>query len=154
MAKRTALATLGLALALLASGLSSRLHAGPGGADRPFSGHAEGVVTGVSPAGALIIEYTGTALHLGKFTRVEHVFIDGPDLVGTIDFTAANGDQLRIRFTGTFTSPTTAEGIYTVAGGTGRFAGATGTADFDATVAVTPDGVTHVAANFDGTLSY
>ena len=154
MGKRTAVVTLGLALALLAFGLSSRLHAGAGGANRPFAGHGEGVVTGVSPAGALVIESTGTATHLGKFTRTEHVFINGLNISGTIVFTAANGDQLWTTFAGGFTSPTTAEGTYAFVGGTGRFAGATGTADFDATTAVTPDGVTHVTVTFDGEVSY
>jgi hypothetical protein len=100
------------------------------------------------------VESAGTASHLGKFTRTEHVFIDGFDISGTIVFTAANGDQLRATFEGGFTSPTTAEGTYAFVGGTGRFEHATGTADFAATTAVTPDGVTHVAVTFDGELSY
>jgi hypothetical protein len=65
-------------------------------------------------------------------------------------FTAANGDELRLDFEGAFTSPTTAEGTYTLTGGTGRFRGATGGATFEA---FTPDGV-HVAATFEGTIRY
>src|SRR5262245_32513227 len=100
MGKRTAVATLGLVLALLALGLSSRLHAGPGGSNRPFKGTAEGQVTGISPEGALIVEATGTATHLGKFTRTEYVFVDGFDISGTIVFTAASGDELCVTFVG------------------------------------------------------
>jgi len=154
MGKRTAVATLGFALALLAFGLSSQLYAAPGGTNRAFKGDAEGAVTGVSPEGALIIESTGTATHLGKFTRTEYIFVDGFDISGMIVFTAANDDQFWVTFAGGFTSPTTAEGTYTFVGGTGRFAGATGTADFEATTATTPDGVTHAAITFDGTISY
>ncbi len=154
MGKRTAVATLGLALALLAFGLSSQLHAGPGGANRPFKGHAEGEVTGVSPEGALIVESTGTATHLGKFRRTEYVFVDGLNISGLKVFTAANGDQLLATFAGEFTSPTTAEGTYTFVGGTGRFEDATGTAGFEVTAATTPDGVIHVAVTFKGKISY
>ena len=51
--------------------------------------------------------------------------------VGTFEFTAANGDTLRASFTGLGT-PTATPGIAsivetaTITGGTGRFAGATG----------------------------
>jgi hypothetical protein len=153
MGTRFTIAALGLALALLSSGLSSRLHAAPGGTDRPIEGSGEGQVTGVSPEGALIAESAGTATHLGKFTRTESVFVDGFAISGTIVFTAANGDELRATFAGAFTSPTTAEGRYTFVGGTGRFEGATGAADFEATTETTPDGVTHLAVSFEGQIS-
>ena len=154
MRKRTAVAAFGLALALLALGLPSPLRAGAGGSSRPFRGDAEGVVTGVSQAGALVVQAAGTATHLGAFTRTEYVFVNGFNISGTIIFTAANGDQLWVAFAGAFTSPTTAQGTYTFTGGTGRFAGATGSAAFAATTGTTPDGVTHVAATFTGNISY
>lgn len=118
---------------------------------RPFKGTATGQVTGVGPSGELVISYTGTATHLGKFTREERLFLN-PDgtFTGTIVFTAANGDELWLEFAGGFISPTTAEGSYTFTGGTGRFAGATGTAGFEA---YTPDGL-HVTASFEGSISY
>ena len=124
------------------------LHAGP---DRPFQGAAAGMVAGVIPPNGLVIEATGTATHLGRFTREELLFL-GPDgsLAGTIVFTAANGDELWADVDGGFISPTTAVGTYTFTGGTGRFRGATGGAVFEA---VTPDGV-HVQAAFDGTIRY
>ena len=154
MGKRIGFAPLGLVLALILFGLSSQLYAARGGTNRPFKGGAEGAVTGISPDGALIVESTGTATHLGKYTRTEFIFVDGFDISGTILFTAANDDQLWATFEGAFTSPTTAEGTYTFFGGTGQFVGATGTADFEAATATTPDGVTHAAITFDGKISY
>jgi hypothetical protein len=154
MGKRSPVATLGLVLALVAFCLPSQLHAGPGGTTRPFKGDAEGEVTGVSSSGALIVESTGTATHLGKFTRTEYVFVDGFEISGMVVFTAANGDQLWADFMGEFTSPSTAEGTYSFIGGTGRFVDAAGTASFEATVATTRDGITHLAITFDGTIDY
>lgn len=115
------------------------------GDDRPFRGTATGQVTDVGASGELIITYTGTATHLGKFTREERLFLNADGtFTGTMVFTAANGDQLWVEFAGGFVSPTTAVGSYTFVGGTGRFWDATGTAGFEA---VTPDGLhgTHPA---------
>jgi hypothetical protein len=151
MWKRTSLAAAGFGLALLAFGLPSRLQADADGDDRPFKGHAAGTVTGVAPSGALVVESTGDATHLGKFTRTEYVDF-GPfgTISGTVVFTAANGDELWADFSGGFTSPTTAEGTYTFTGGSGRFSDATGTATFEAT---TPD-ASHIAVTFEGSISY
>ncbi|HUR53332.1 MAG TPA: hypothetical protein VMZ71_04340 [Gemmataceae bacterium] len=119
--------------------------------DRPFRGSAAGMVTGVAPPNELIIEYTGTATHLGRFTREEHLFLNADgSFTGTMVFTAANGDELWLDFEGAFSSATTAEGTYTFTGGTGRFSGATGGATFEA---YTPDGI-HVEARFEGTIRY
>jgi hypothetical protein len=151
MWKRTSLATTGLALALVALGPATHVRADEGGTDRPFQGVAAGSITGVTPDGAVVVESTGQATHLGNFTRTEYL-VFGPSgaISGTVVFTAANGDELTADFTGGFTSPTTLAGTYTFTGGTGRFSDATGTADFEA---VTPDGV-NVAIAFDGTISY
>jgi hypothetical protein len=118
---------------------------------RPFRGSAEGMVTGAVPPNELVIDYTGEATHLGRFTREEHLLLN-PDgsFTGTIVFTAANGDELWLDFEGAFTSPTDAAGTYTFTGGTGRFQNATGTATF---TAYTPDGV-NVTAEFEGTIRY
>ena len=75
----------------------------------------------------------GTATNLGRFTAVsvDVVNIATTEATGTLDFTAANGDQLRtttVSHEEAFTPPniSTVSGIATIVGGTGRFAGATG----------------------------
>ena len=151
MRKQNSLAMAGFGLAFLAFALPSQLQADAGGSNRPFKGHAAGMITGIAPSGALVVETTGKASHLGAFTRTENTFI-GPAgaISGSLVFTAANGDQLRADFSGGFTSPTTAEGTYTFTGGTGRFSGATGTAKFQAT---TPD-LVHLTVSFEGSITY
>jgi len=64
MSKRTSLAVAGLGLALLAFGPPTHLRADEGGTDLPFEGDAAGVVTGVAPSGAAVVESTGIATHL------------------------------------------------------------------------------------------
>ena len=78
--------------------------------------------------------YEGTATHLGSFTAefVDVVDIAAATGTGTIDFTAANGDRLRTTTAGGqdgFTPPniSSVRLLATITGGTGRFAGATGT---------------------------
>jgi hypothetical protein len=121
------------------------------GTGRPFKGRAEGRVVAQIPPNQLVINYTGRASHLGKFTRTENLFLN-PDgsFSGTIVFTAANGDELHLNLTGRFVSPTDAVGTYDFTGGIGRFSDATGKATFKAS---TPDGI-NVEAAFEGTISY
>lgn len=76
----------------------------------------------------------GTATHLGRFTAaiVDVVDIATATATGTMDFTAANGDLLRTTTAGGedgFTPPNigSVRTVATITGGTGRFAGATGT---------------------------
>jgi hypothetical protein len=77
-------------------------------------------------------EGTGTATHLGRYTEHIVMTINLPTLssTGTATFTAANGDTLLASVVGqaTRTSPTTLSIVedYTITGGTGRFADATG----------------------------
>ena len=79
----------------------------------------------------------------------------GPLITSTGTYTAANGDQLFTTFTGTGTLPVDGivsySGTETVTGGTGRFAGATGSYVREGTVNVaTSTGVFEIS----GTLSY
>jgi hypothetical protein len=114
---------------------------------RPFGGHDRVVDTFIAPTtcpeGALwryAATGTGVFLHLGKSAvEVTHcTFVDfasgtgtfGP---GTITMTAANGDELHLVHSGTFSLVMTPEGLtsafdmtWVVVGGTGRFAGAAG----------------------------
>ena len=124
----------GLALAtLVVLGLSGPVAAGE---KVPFKGRFEGDVTItplVPPFVSVLVEATGKATHLGKFTLdIPHVVNRAKGTaVGTYEFTTANGDTLTADFTGKAT-PTAKPGVLaivetaTITGGTGRFAGATG----------------------------
>jgi len=148
----------GLALALLAvAGLAGPASAGE---QMPFKGSLEGDVS-VTPLNPPLlgadVEATGNATHLGQFR------LDIPHLVnpafrtaaGCYEFTAANGDKVYAEFTG-LASPTAIPGVLyieetaTITGGTGRFAGATGSFTSERwydTVALTTVG------SFEGTIS-
>jgi hypothetical protein len=120
----------------------------------PFQGSAEGAIASVSPdPGGVVLTVLaeGNATQLGRFSREETILLNPATgtVTGLIVFTAANGDQLFSGVVGGFISPNTATGTYTFTGGTGRFANATGGADF---IISTPDGV-HFSVEFNGTLS-
>jgi hypothetical protein len=83
---------------------------------------------------SLLTEGTGNATHLGRFTvEIAHVVNTvARTLTGSYEFTAANGDTLIADVTGQF-GPTLENPrvllsveTATITGGTGRFAGATG----------------------------
>jgi hypothetical protein len=115
------------------------------------------VITGVEdlpPASRKITaSATGQATHLGRFTRTETLIVNLSEgtFTGTVEFTAANGDQLKADVAGHFTSPTgdRAEGTYVFTGGTGRFQNASGEAAFE----VAPDGM-EFDVTFNGTIQY
>ena len=100
----------------------------------PFKGRLEGTatITPGSPFLSVSIEGTGNATHLGRFTvEIPHVVnTTNRTSTGTYEFTAANGDTLTAGFTGqaTLTAPGVLSVVETatITGGTGRFAGATG----------------------------
>ena len=112
--------------------------AGPASAGEqlPFKGSFEGdvTVTPLAPPFVMVdVEATGNATQLGLFTLdIPHV-VNRADrtAVGTYEFTAANGDKVYATFTG-IAAPTATPGVLyieetaTITGGTGRFAGATG----------------------------
>jgi hypothetical protein len=112
--------------------------AGPATASEqvPFRGTLAGIAT-VTPLNppivAVRIEATGTATHLGRFALVAPHTVNQATLtaVGTYLITAANGDTITADLAGTATmvEPPNVISITetaTVTGGTGRFAGATG----------------------------
>ena len=84
------------------------------------------------------LEATGTASHLGRYTAVANFTViaaarpEDATAVGTVTLTAANGDVIRATDAGV-SAPTGTVGVvditetWTITGGTGRFAGATGT---------------------------
>ena len=125
----------------------------------PFKGRLEGTATitpGTPPFLSVLIEGTGNATHLGRFTvEIPHVVnAMNRTSAGTYEFTAANGDTLTAGFTGQ--STLTAPGVLsivetaTITGGTGRFADATGSF----TVERSFNQVTGVTTgSFEGTIS-
>jgi hypothetical protein len=112
--------------------------AGPvsAGEQIPFKGTLSGtaVVTPLNPPiVAVRIDATGTATHLGRFTLDAPHVVNAATLVGvgTYLITAANGDTITADLAGTavMVEPPNVIAITetaTVTGGTGRFAGATG----------------------------
>jgi hypothetical protein len=126
--------TASLALAVLAVlGLAGPVAAGE---QVPFKGTLEGDVT-VTPLDPpfvhVDVDATGNATQLGRFSlAIPHkVNLKTRTAIGSYEFTAANGDTLFAEFTGQAT-PTEIPGVLyieetaTITGGTGRFAGATG----------------------------
>lgn len=102
----------------------------------PFKGSLDGdvTVTPIDPPVVFVeIDGGGTANHLGKFSvYIPHIVDRGTRIgIGTYEFVAANGDTLVADFVGQ-SSMTELPGVLfieevaTITGGTGRFAGATG----------------------------
>jgi hypothetical protein len=125
------------------------------GASVPFKGRGNGEIIAQQPIGNMVMITAtgiGQSTHLGRFTRIENLLLDPNTgtFTGDVTFTAANGDHLTADITGGFTSQTTAAGTYTFTGGTGRFADATGSADF--AVALTDP--THFTFEFGGSIHY
>jgi hypothetical protein len=124
----------GLALAVVTVlGLSGPAAAGD---SVPFKGSLSGDVTHTpvdAQTDAVLVEATGTATQLGRFTLDIPHLVDLPTrtAAGIYEFTAANGDKVYAQFSGQ-ASPTATPGVIyivetaMVTGGTGRFAGATG----------------------------
>jgi hypothetical protein len=98
----------------------------------PFKGRLEGTVTRSLPPPpiSVLVEAEGTATHLGRFALDIPHLVTPPNASGFYDFVAANGDTLTAEFTG-ISAPAAPGFLYivetaTITGGTGRFAGASG----------------------------
>ncbi len=109
-------------------------------AERPFALSGTGVATLITneagmPIGA-IPTGSGTATHLGQWTVTGNVKYT-PDANGVLHssgdatITAANGDKVQIQIEGVL-DPVAGmdQGLFHIVGGTGRFEGATGDANF------------------------
>jgi hypothetical protein len=108
--------------------------------DRPFALNGAGVATLITdgsgnPTGA-IATGSGTATHLGRWTVSGNVTYT-PDSYGVLHsggdatLTAANGDKLQFKIDGILDTNTFVDqGVFHFVGGTGRFEGATGSANF------------------------
>jgi hypothetical protein len=102
----------------------------------PFMGSLDGVVThtAIDPLHDQVdVEATGNATHLGQFMLdIPHIVNHANGTaIGSYEFTAANGDLVFGDFTGQATPTATPGVLYieetvTITGGTGRFAGASG----------------------------
>jgi hypothetical protein len=128
-------------IAVAAVSLAS-IAAGAVAAETPFKGtvDADETVMPSPPTASLTRDGAGTATYLGSYTEHIVMTINLPTLssTGAAIFTAANGDTLTATVAGqaTRTGPTTLSivEVYTVTGGTGRFADATGTFTLNSTV--------------------
>ena len=108
--------------------------------ERPFALHGTGVVTLVTDGSGHLIGAiptgSGTATHLGQWTVAGTVHYT-PDSNGVLHssgeatLTAANGDKLEFQIDGIL-DPVAAvdQGVFRFVGGTGRFAGASGSVNF------------------------
>lgn len=102
--------------------------------ERPFK--ATGIGSAVALSGPPILEIVVTGIghstHMGKVGIWQHHFVDVTAMTfydGTFVWTAANGDTIEGSYSGNLV-PTSAgfeiQGSFTIEGGTGRFAGASG----------------------------
>jgi hypothetical protein len=130
-------------------------------AETPFKGTANAVETSVVvfPNASVTRDGTGTATYLGKYTSHATFQVNLTTFfgTGTATFTAANGDTLSTSVVGQGTSNTVPPTVlsivevYTITGGTGRFAGATGSFTQELTLNVT----THVSTGtFSGVIDH
>jgi hypothetical protein len=121
---------------------------------RPHKGSCSTIVTPVSAPGVfpqqLRIDSDCRLTHLGRTTgqTIQTVALAGPpsttiplNIVNVTTYQAANGDQLYMLFTGSGqldpgTGNVTFYGTETYNGGTGRFAGATGSASVDGSASI------------------
>lgn len=128
----------------------------------PFKGRLEGASTVTfdpppSPFFTVLLEGTGNATLLGRFTleAPHRVSTETGTAIGSLAFTAANGDVLTADFTGA-SGPTAIPGVFAIVetaritGGTGRFAGATGSFVVERLVDL---GTLLTSGSFAGTIS-
>ena len=135
---------------------------------RPMSGScvtAPVLVPPSSPGALFGVTITGTCrfTHLGRTDMAarQDVFAGpgGLSLAGHAVYTAANGDLLETSYSGPVqqTGPASVSfsGTETIVGGTGRFAGATGSVRYAGEAVTAPPGVPGVGAvSVDGSITY
>jgi hypothetical protein len=131
----------------------------PAGQQVPFNGSFAAVEIDEVQGTTLLVDGSGTgnATHLGRYTVTFEAVVNLETLmgVGTMSFVAANGDSIFTTFNGQAT-PTPDPNIFlvveleTITGGTGRFAGATGSFTLEREVDLTT-GLS--SGSFSGTIS-
>jgi hypothetical protein len=159
MTRRIRLLSVALGLAL-AAGLLPAGENGP----RPFHGRVTAVWDNIFD-GLLAPPATfaggGPVTHMGDTTQTGTLFLGPPDesLVypgyGSVTIVAANGDKVTFDYEG-YLNALTGEGIgtFTITGGTGRFAGATGGGTFDALIDLSFATGQPMSVVLDGEISY
>lgn len=127
---RTVMLGLFLLLATIPASAVERPFALKGAGVAPLIIDSEGHLIGATPTGS------GTATHLGQWTVAGNVQYtpDANGVIhssGTATLTASDGDKLQVSIDGIL-DPVAAmdQGVFHFVGGTGRFAGATGDANF------------------------
>jgi hypothetical protein len=134
---------LGVMLSVIGTvGIAGNPASAAGTHQNPFEASYSGTAAFTSATTALFTG-TGSARRLGRSTNVNHITVSGPAScpggfanINVETLTAANGDTLVLtgdRDEGCPTGPNAVHGTgdWTVTGGTGRFAGATGHGTFD-----------------------
>jgi hypothetical protein len=139
-------------------------HGKAGGTDRPLKGRSVSTTTVDVATGVGATDGTSRITHCGRATfHNDFTFTQtGPDsftLVGTDTVVCANGDQTFATFTITGTVSTgISTGAFTITGGTGRFADASGsfvTDNMSTTVSMVGTVITSRDTNtIDGLISY
>ena len=116
--------------------------------ERPFVGGVKGVVVfdfsnpkGCAAGFTTVTDAKGTATHLGLTAlHSEHCVTPTGGMEGVMVFTGANGDEIHATYSGTSTAPGAigdpihATASVVIAGGTGRFANASGQVDLNANI--------------------
>ena len=128
--------------------LTTALAQHPNVKEKQLRGSILSVETGDVQFPTLFVDGSGTgqATHLGQFTYTYVFEVDLPTGigVGTAEFTAANGDRLFTEVAGSL-GPKTSPGFnhvveeQTIVGGTGRFAGASGSFTLDRLINLTTE---------------
>ena len=102
--------------------------------ERPFKATGKGSAAALSdpPILEIVVTGNGHSTHMGKVGIWQHHFVNVITMTfydGTFVWTAANGDTIEGSYSGSLI-PTSAgfeiHGSFTIDGGTGRFAGASG----------------------------
>lgn len=143
-----------LAIVALSTGVAL---GGPKGTDRPLKSSGSAISTFDLVNGTFVTDGTAQVTHLGRSTfHLDGVLTGATTSTFTGTIVAANGDTLTTSGTTALTGPTTFTALETITGGTGRFAGASGTFTDTGTAVPDPSNPNRFSFTFTstGTISY